>query len=829
MPSVRAKKKQRASTEAVVAGGPSPFSIEPLVSIIVFVRNAETQIARCLDSILSQSYANIECVIQDGASTDGTLPIIRSYTDRRIKIVSEPDSGPSEAVWRGMQRCQGEIVGSCPADGELSPGAVAVAVAAFKKMPHVGAITGDISRIDESGAEVEILRGVPFSPLDYLMGGHCPHWSSSFFSGRALRSVGLLTDRWSEHAFDFELWSRLGLDFDIARVTEILSKSAANRNNGGGSWPAVRNQLASRSAVLRLLFAPNAMMGSIASKDYLMTMCQLSQHLNLFRNFVATRQFACATKMYELIQQSISMTDFVESRKGLEESAPRSVGVASDDPAIVGLRWTWPACPPPENGYGYLSAESGARDVVAIAGYYLAAYEFYQNRKTTVFGHAVAMAFQARGQMDQSIETWRGSQWGNSEGVHGLALQAMIKSYTVTASDLEAAHKDWAAKYALPAPDPSALAFPAYDGTRKINVGYCCSFWNTFTIRGQALPFIAERDRFKFSVTAYSPVPCPDKSITKHFDKFVEVGAMSHAQFAELVRADKIDILCEFTGFSPGHRFAAMGGRCAPVQVSYLNHTGTSGTPNVDYLVADEIAMPPDQDRHCTEEVYRLPGTFFCFNYDWDVFPEILPSPYLKRDYVTFGCFGSESKINDVLIRLWAELIKAVPNSRLFLRNFGLSSPINRNFMERRFVQWGIRPDQLRLEGGGTRDEIIASYNEHVDISLDTWPYCGGNTIAESIWTGVPVITLQGDKFNSSYGASLLAASGCEDLVAHSFDEYIAIAKNLAADKEKLIFYRKNIRTMMKTHGFGDPVHFARKIDRMFEQMMNIWAGIDAL
>ena len=87
--------------------------------------------------------------------------------------------------------------------------------------------------------------------------------------------------------------------------------------------------------------------------------------------------------------------------------------------------------------------------------------------------------------------------------------------------------------------------------------------------------------------------------------------------FRQMVRADGIDVLVELTGFSPGHRFPAMADRCAPVQVSFLNHTASSQVPNVDYILADEICLPEAGgfEAYYSEEIYRLPGCFFCFDY----------------------------------------------------------------------------------------------------------------------------------------------------------------------------------------------------------------------
>jgi glycosyltransferase involved in cell wall biosynthesis len=91
----------------------------PLVSIFMFVRNGGKSLRRAIDSVMGQTYPNIEFVVQDAVSTDATLDVLRSYGNR-VKVVSEPDSGPSEGLWRAMNRCTGEFVGWCLADEELS-------------------------------------------------------------------------------------------------------------------------------------------------------------------------------------------------------------------------------------------------------------------------------------------------------------------------------------------------------------------------------------------------------------------------------------------------------------------------------------------------------------------------------------------------------------------------------------------------------------------------------------------------------------------------------------------------------------------------------------
>jgi hypothetical protein len=144
--------------------------------------------------------------------------------------------------------------------------------------------------------------------------------------------------------------------------------------------------------------------------------------------------------------------------------------------------------------------------------------------------------------------------------------------------------------------------------------------------------------------------------------------------------------------------------------------------------------------------------------------------------------------------------------------------------MAERFSRHGIAAERIRIDGGTDREEILRSYSE-VDISLDTWPYCGGNTVAESLWQGVPVLTLKGDRFSGRYGASLMVAAGCPELVAENVDELIEIASELSSSLDRLEYYRTNLRRLATDNGLSDPVKFAKKLDAAYVSMLEIRFG----
>ena len=432
--------------------------------------------------------------------------------------------------------------------------------------------------------------------------------------------------------------------------------------------------------------------------------------------------------------------------------------------------------------------------------------------------HDAAMLYYARGQIDEALDMWSRTGDLADPEVEGLACQARLMSARATYPELLKVQQQWASRHAQPITSLPPFAAQPYDGVRRIRVGYFCSFMEGDTIRFIMLPVLKHHDRSRVEVFGYAPAQVP-ADIHSGFEHFRVLGAMSDVQFVEAVRADHLDILVEMSGFSPRNRFSAMATRCASVQVSYLNHTGTSAVPNIDYVLADDTAVLPEDDRYFTEKVWRLPGCFLSYNYDAVDLPPISGVPGKRSGHITFGYFGSGGKLGTELIALWAQILQRVPNSKLFIRNMQLDSADNFQYIIDRFRRHGVLADRLRLLGGADRQMIIKCYDD-VDISLDTWPYCGGNTVAESLWQGVPVITLKTDRFSGRYGASLLQAAGCPELVAETPADYVRLAAELAGSPERLNNYRQNLRTMAKEFGLSDAKKFAAKLETAFSEML---------
>lgn len=213
---------------------PAPATQSPLVSIFLFCKDAARTIRRSIESVLAQlqSYDNIEYVVQDGASTDGTLEILQAYAPKfggRMRLVSEPDAGPADAFFKAIRRCTGSIIGSCLADEELLPNAITWAVNRFQETPEAGVIHGDIFNTDLDGTILEINPANDFDLAGYLSHQVASmHFAASFFKKAALEQAGLYSRDWDMNVGDFEIWVRLSLHTKIVHYPQVLAKYAVH-------------------------------------------------------------------------------------------------------------------------------------------------------------------------------------------------------------------------------------------------------------------------------------------------------------------------------------------------------------------------------------------------------------------------------------------------------------------------------------------------------------------------------------------------------------------------------------------------------------------------
>lgn len=312
-------------------------------------------------------------------------------------------------------------------------------------------------------------------------------------------------------------------------------------------------------------------------------------------------------------------------------------------------------------------------------------------------------------------------------------------------------------------------------------------------------PLIANHDRDRFDVFLYAEVLEPDddsRRLAEYAAGWRSTVGKSAAEVADLVRADGVDILLDLVGHFAGSRLDVIAETPAPVQASYLSYPNTTGLPAVEYRITDRVIAPPNAPARTVERVVYLPGCFTCFQPPAGA-PDVTPPPCLRSGVVTFGSNQSLVKLNDRVLAVWAQVLAAVPGSRLLFTRSSHRPPVA-ELLKGWMAAHGVDPARVEVRDPPYDDAGYLSQYADVDVFLDTFPYSGHTMVFESLWQGVPVVTLRGPTPAGRMAASVLAAVGHPDLVAATPDEYIWTAARTASDPAGLARFRSAIRDRMR-------------------------------
>ena len=255
----------------------------------------------------------------------------------------------------------------------------------------------------------------------------------------------------------------------------------------------------------------------------------------------------------------------------------------------------------------------------------------------------------------------------------------------------------------------------------------------------------------------------------------------------------------------------------SPVIVSWFNVYSTLGLDTVDYLIGDDCVTPPDEDRHYSEKIYRLPGCYLLKSMNVDA-PSISEAPIARNGYCTFGSLASAHKISVETIEVWAAILNRVPHSRLILRNDQIIDGV-RGFYLDEFAKNGIDEARIDTLGAAPHDEFLETY-DRIDIVLDSFPWNGGMTTTEALWQGAPVVTYRGERWVSRVAATIVNAIGHPEWVGQDRNDYVEIAVTLVRNPRELVEMRREQRRTVASSILCDAAGFTRKLETAYEHMI---------
>jgi protein O-GlcNAc transferase len=328
-------------------------------------------------------------------------------------------------------------------------------------------------------------------------------------------------------------------------------------------------------------------------------------------------------------------------------------------------------------------------------------------------------------------------------------------------------------------------------------------------------------DRTRFEIFAISYRSDPRSPMAERlraaFEHFIDVSERSDGEIAELIHALEIDIAVDLMGYTAEERPGVLVRRPASLQASYIGFPATMGAEHMDYIIADSHVIPPASARYFSEQVVRLPECFQANDARRMSDPRTVTRAEagLPEDAFVWCAFHASFKINPPLFDIWARLLRAQPNSVLWLISNAALAEQN---LRREAARRGIESERLIFAKREPYPRHLARL-ALADLCLDTWPFNGGATTSDALWSGVPVITCSGRSFAGRMSGSLLRAVGLPELATESFAEYEQLALSLAADGGALAAVRARLKEGRATGALFDTDRFRRHLESAYVRM----------
>jgi predicted O-linked N-acetylglucosamine transferase (SPINDLY family) len=432
-------------------------------------------------------------------------------------------------------------------------------------------------------------------------------------------------------------------------------------------------------------------------------------------------------------------------------------------------------------------------------------------------------ALKGQGRLDEAIAAFRQALTLRPDSASFHSNLVFILSYhpdhDAVSLCQEAGH--WNARHAEPlAPARLPHANDA-DPERRLRVGYVSPDFCRHALAHVLLPLLSNHDHQSVEIFCYAEVQRPDDMtdrLRRHADHWRPTVGVGDETLASVVRQDRIDILVDLALHSANNRLLVFARKPAPVQVSWLGYPGTTGLATIDYRLTDPYLDPPGtDDLGGGEKLIRLPDTFWC--YDPSMNAPVNQLPALANGIATFGCLSNFCKVNDQVLVLWAQVLRAIPGSRLLLL-----APIGsaRDHVSAVLRDQGIEERRLEFVSRQTRHEYFQVYHR-IDLCLDSFPYNGHTTSLDAFWMGVPTITRVGKTAVGRAGWSQLVNLGLPELAAHSPEEFVSIVVRLAGDLPGLQELRAGLRERLCRSPLMDGRRFARNMENVFRQIWREW------
>ena len=439
----------------------------------------------------------------------------------------------------------------------------------------------------------------------------------------------------------------------------------------------------------------------------------------------------------------------------------------------------------------------------------------------------LAITYQKQGRHDASLAHFQQALAldPGHEDIYSNMLFTLNYHPDLSAEQIFAHYREYDRRFGQPWRSQWQRHANARDTERRLRVGYVSPDFRSHACQRFLEPLLAAHDKAAVEVYAYAELAHED-AVTQRYralvDHWVPTRGMRDAELAQRVRADRIDVLVDLAGHTVGNRLGVFARKPAPVSLSWLGYGYTSGLSSIDYFLTDAASAPDGCEDLFAETPWRLP-VGWCFRPDPGM-GEPGPLPALARGHVTLGTLTRGVRINAHTLRVWAEILHRLPGAHLVVDSGSFSDGAAQQSLRERFAALGIAPERLQVGYHSPPWDLLRS----IDIGLDCFPHNSGTTLFETLYMGVPYVSLAGRPSVGRLGSSILQGAGCAEWIASDERGYVERVVALASDLPALARVRQQLRGRMQASALMDEAGFARAVEQGYRQMFAAWcAGSD--
>ena len=355
----------------------------------------------------------------------------------------------------------------------------------------------------------------------------------------------------------------------------------------------------------------------------------------------------------------------------------------------------------------------------------------------------------------------------------------------------------------------------------KIKIGYYSADFRDHPVGFHILDLIKNHNRSKFEIIAFSFLNKDNDKVQnelkKSFDKFIDVEKISNDEIVNLSRKLKINISLDLMGYTSKNRIEIFEKRCAPIQINFFGYPATSGSKNIDYIIADKNMIKENEKVNYSEVPVYLPNTFMVTNsYNKIVEKKLKREDFGIPENVFIFCnFGNYYKITPQIFKIWMKVMCENENSILWLSENSQDGIAN---IKKQAENFNVDSNRIIFS------KKILDHNEHLsrlklcDLYLDTFPYGSHSATCDVIWSEMPIVTLYGNSFASRVCFSILKTIELEQLTTHELSIYKNKILELSQDKNEILNLKKTIRNNKKK--LINPKKYALDLENIFSNLV---------